>query len=166
MARLSHELDEFLAGMGFELVTLDRGGGRGNRLLSLKIDHRHAGEPGRSAVTVDDCTRVARALREFLEGREEVPRDFRLEVSSPGVERPLVRPRDYERFAGREVRLKGYGPLAEGRKQLEGKLLGYTPADGDEEGAIVALEVAEGRVEVPLSAIAKANLVYDWEEDL
>ena len=162
MSDLARDLDEFLEGMGFEMVSLDRGGGHRSPVVRLKID-RPWGEPGRSEVTVDDCTRVARELRGFLEGRDDVPADYQLEVSSPGVERPLVRPRDYRRFAGHEVRLKGYGPLAGRAKTLQGVLLGFA---GEEDGETVALEVAEDRVEVPLASIASANLVYDWEADL
>jgi ribosome maturation factor RimP len=161
MARLAAEIEEFLSGLGFELVTLDRGGGRRVSHMRLKID-RPWGEPGRSEVTVDDCTRVARELRGWMEGREDVPEALELEVSSPGVERPLVRARDYRRFAGQQARVKGYGPLAGGRKELEGRLLGLA---GPEE-EMVALEVEGERVEVPLSGIASAHLVYDWESEL
>lgn len=161
MSELAGELESFVEGMGFEMVTLDRGGGHRSRVLRMKID-RPWGEPGRSEVTVDDCTRVAREIREWLEGRSEAPEDWVLEVSSPGVERPLVRPRDYRRFAGRKVRMKGYGPLMEGAKRVEGTLLGLA----DEEGDVVAVQVDEERVEVPVAKIASAHLVYDWEADL
>lgn len=165
-SQLIRDLDEFLGGLGFELVTLDRGGGRGRPVLRLKID-RPYGEPGESPVTVGDCGRVSRELRVFLEGRDDVPGDFVLEVSSPGVERPLVRPRDYRRFQGREVRLKGYGSLAGRAKELEGVLVAFRePEDGD---PVVGLRLArdEGEtVQVPLSSIARANLIYDWDEDL
>lgn len=161
MAKLAQEIEEFVSGLGFELVTLDRGGGHRAPTLSLKID-RPYGEPGHSEVTVGDCTRVARELRTWLEESPEAPGDWVLEVSSPGVERPLVRPRDYRRFAGREVALKGYGPLVDGAKRLEGTLLGL--ADEDEES--VALEVEGERLEVPLASVASAKLVYDWEGDL
>lgn len=162
MSDLARDLDEFLEGMGFELVSLDRGGGHRSPVVRLKID-RPWGEPGRSEVSVDDCTRVARELRDLLEEREDVPADYVLEVSSPGVERPLVRPRDYRRFAGHEVRLKGYGPLAGRSKTLEGTLLGFA---GEEREEVVAVRVSDDRVEVPLASIASANLVYDWESDL
>ncbi len=158
---LEREIDERIGRMGFELVSLDRGGGHRKPLLRLRID-RIAGPADGSAVSVDDCARVTRELRDWFEGRDDLPGDYDLEVSSPGVERPLVRPRDYERFAGREVRLKGYGPLSDGRKILEGELEGLT---GGEEPR-VALEVEGQRVTVPLTAIASASLVYRWEEDL
>lgn len=161
MARLTAEIEEFLSGLGFELVTLDRGGGRRVSHMRLKID-RPWGEPGRSEVTVDDCTRVARELRGWMSDREDVPEALQLEVSSPGVERPLVRPRDYSRFAGETVRLKGYGPLVEGRKELEGRLLGLAGPEDEQ----VALEIGGERVEVSLSAVASGHLVYDWESEL
>lgn len=162
MATLDQDIEEFVSGLGFEMVTLDRGGGHRKTLLRLKID-RPYGEPGRSEVTVGDCTRVARELREWLEGRPDAPAECDLEVSSPGVERPLVRPRDFRRFAGEEVRIKGYGPLAGGEKTLEGRLVGLSGADEES----VELEIAgEGTLEVPLSAIASAHLVYDWEAEI
>ena len=164
MAKLDRDIERFLEELGFELVSLDRGGGHRSPVIRIKMD-RPWGEPGRSEVSVEDCTRIARELRDWMEDREDVPADPVLEVSSPGVERPLVRPRDYRRFAGRQVRLKGYGPLAGRSKTLEGELLGM--ADGSEEGdEVVALRVAEERVEVPLASIASAKLVFDWDAAL
>ena len=160
-SRLEREIDERLGRMGFELVSLDRGGGHRKPLLRMRID-RVSGPADGSAVSVEDCVRVTRELREWLEAREDLPGDYDLEVSSPGVERPLVRPRDYERFAGREVRLKGYAPLSDGRKVLEGELEGLT--GGDEPR--VALRMDGDRITVPLESIASASLVYRWEDDL
>lgn len=162
-SELIRDLDVFLEGMGFELVSLDRGGGRRKGMLRLKID-RPDGEPEGSSVTVGDCTRVARELREYLEGRRDVPAELTLEVSSPGVERPLVRARDFRRFVGREVRLKGYGPLAPGRKTLEGVLREYRECE--EGGEPVVVVTVEGEdLEVGLSSIASARLVYRWENE-
>lgn len=92
---------------------------------------------------------------EMLEGRSDVASDFILEVSSPGVERPLVRERDYERFAGLEVRLRGYAPIVGDRKQVDAVLAGFDGAAGN-----VLLDLDGERVAVPLSAVAKANLRY------
>ncbi len=161
MAKLARDMERFLEELGFELVSLDRGGGHRSPVVRVKMD-RPWGEPGRSEVSVEDCTRIARELRDWMEGRDDVPADPVLEVSSPGVERPLVRPRDYRRFAGRRARLKGYGPLAGRSKTLEGELLGLA---GEEEEA-VALRVDGERVQVPIASIASANLVFDWESAL
>lgn len=157
---LHTDLDGLLGRLGFELVTLERGSGRSRPVIRLRID-RPDGEPGRSPVTTGDCASVTRAVEEFMEGRADVPRDYVLEVSSPGVERPLVRLRDYRRFAGREVLLRGYGPLADGDRRVQGRLLGL---DGAEEA--VRMEVSGRRVEIPLESIAKATLVHRWEDEL
>lgn len=156
---LERRIEELLEGLGFELVALERGGGHRRPLLRLRIDRPDA-PPGRSGVTVSDCATVSRAVNGMLEEAPEAPEDYILEVSSPGVERPLVRPGDYRRFAGREATLRGYGPLAGRGRQLTGTLLGLAGEEG------VALEVDGERLEVPFDAIAGAHLVYRWEEDL
>lgn len=156
---LERRIESLVEGLGFELVVLERGGGRRRPLLRLRID-RPGADPRGSPVTVEDCAAVSRRVNEALETDPGAPADYILEVSSPGVERPLVRPRDYRRFAGHEVALRGYAPLAGRERRLTGTLLGLT------EGGAVALEVEGERLEVPLEAIAKAHLVYRWEEDL
>lgn len=156
---LERRIEGVLEELGFELVALERGGGHRRPLLRLRID-RAGSEPGRSGVTVADCAAVSRAVGAMLEETSEAPADYILEVSSPGVERPLVRARDYRRFAGHEATLRGYGPLAGGRRRLTGTVLGLA------DDARVALEVDGERVEVPLEAIARAHLVYRWDEDL
>jgi ribosome maturation factor RimP len=83
-------------------------------------------------------------------------------VSSPGVERPLVRRLDFERFRGRDVAVRGYAPLAGRDRRLEGELLGV--ADGPE-GEVVRLRLADGEeIEVAREAIARAHLVFRWSE--
>jgi ribosome maturation factor RimP len=121
---------------------------------------------GVGGVTLDDCTRVSRALSRVLD-TEEVdalfPAHYRLEVSSPGIERPLVKPRDFERFAGRKARIQTRRPIActsqapaLERKNFSGKLLGLR--DG-----LVALHGDDGKdCDIPVSEIAKAHLVYDF----
>ncbi len=160
---LEHDIDEVLARLGFELVVLERGGGHRTENLRLRIDRRGGTDPDSGGVSVQDCARVSRTLGECLAERADVPRDYDLEVSSPGVERPLVRPRDYDRFAGREVRLKGYGALDDGRKILEGELVGIERDEGDER---ILLRVDGEPVEVPLASVASATLVYRPEDDL
>ena len=155
---LETELDELLSGIGFELVTLERGGGRRRPLLRLRVD-RPDSPPDRSGVTVDDCALVSRAVQAFLEGRGQGEDEWILEVSSPGVERPLAKPRDFERFAGRKVRLRGYGPIAGNSRSVEGVLVG---GRSDERGRdMVIVQVGSERVEVPLSEVARATLVFE-----
>jgi ribosome maturation factor RimP len=160
---LSKAVAAAVEALGYELVALERGGGRRRPLLRVRID-RPGGEPGHSTVGVDDCVTVSRALDEMLAegtaGGTTAASSFILEVSSPGVERPLTKPGDFDRFAGQRVLLRGFAPLRGASRQLEGWLLGRV---GDE-GERVVLEVEDGRVEVSIDAVARAKRVYDWEE--
>ncbi len=146
--------------LGFELVELDQAGHPGRPLLRLRIDRPDA-QPG-LGVTVEDCARVSRELEAVLDGRDDVPSSYILEVSSPGVERPLRKRRDFERFVGHEVALRGHEPLASGSRRLEGVLLGV---EDTEDGDQLRLRLAnQTEVEVPRSAVASAKLIYRWQE--
>lgn len=163
MSGLEQEISRLLADLGFELVTFERAGGSRRPLLRVRIDRVGLGSerPEEAGVTVDDCARVSRELERYLDERAELPERRIVEVSSPGVERPLVKPADYARFAGRQVLIQGFGPLLGRQKRVEGLLLGLV--DGEE---AVEVEVEGERLRVPVAAIARANLVYDWEADL
>lgn len=156
---IERAIEQLLEELGFELVALEKGGGRKRPLLRLRID-RPDSEPGRSSLTAADCAQVSRAVMAMLEEREDALSDFILEVSSPGIERPLVRGRDFERFAGHEVRVRGYGPIVEGRKQVDAVLAGYDEAEEQ-----VLLDFEGERVAVPLSTVAKANLRYRFGDE-
>jgi len=108
---LSARLEPVLSGLGYELVMLERAG-RG--LMRIFID-----KPG--GVTIDDCVKVSNHLTHLFTV-ENIDYD-RLEVSSPGVDRPLTKPQDYERFAGEQVTLKLRVPM-ENRRRLVGQLIG------------------------------------------
>ena len=156
---LARELERRIEELGYELVELERGGSRRRPLLRLRID-RPDSAPGQG-VTLEDCTRVSRALEAYLDGRPDLAESYVLEVSSPGVERPLVRRRDFERFAGREVALKGKEPLAGRARRLEGVLLGVSGQEGEER---LLLRLPDGEeVEVPRSELTGANLVHRWQ---
>ena len=97
-----------------------------------------------------------------LTERAALPERSIVEVSSPGLERPLVKPADYARFAGRQVLIQGFAPLVGRQKRIEGLLLGLVEGSGD----VVEVDVEGERLRVPVTAISRANLVYDWEADL
>jgi ribosome maturation factor RimP len=159
MARsLERELEDFLSGIGFELVAMERGGGRRRPLLRLRVD-RPDGRPGHSTITVDDCAAVSKAVRQFLVDRESGEEEWVLEVSSPGVERPLTRAAHYVRFAGQKVRVRGFGPVAGGSRQVVGRLIGLEGEPGNE---TVVLDVEGERLAIALSEIAKTTLVYEF----
>ncbi len=150
-------IERLLDDMGFELVVLERGGGRRRPLLRLRVG-RLTDPAGRSSLTAGDCSKISRAVMDMLEQRSDAEFDFLLEVSSPGVERPLVRVADYRRFAGEPVRVRGYGPIIGDRKQVDAVLLGLEPDESE-----VLLDVDGERVSVPVTAIARANLRFSFD---
>jgi ribosome maturation factor RimP len=156
---LEAELEKRVAALGYEFVELERAGSKARPILRVRIDVPDSG-PGRG-VSIEDCTRVSRALEPYLDEAPEVSERYVLEVSSPGLERPLVRRRDFERFAGREIVVKGRAGLA-GRKEkrLEGELGGVS---GEGEQERITLRLADGSsVEIPRAEIARAHLVFRW----
>jgi ribosome maturation factor RimP len=156
---LFEELDARVDQLGYELVDLERAGTPKRPILRLRVDRPGSG-PG-AGVTVDDCVRVSRALEAHLDEREDLSERYVLEVSSPGVERPLVRRRDWDRFVGAEVAVRGKSTLAGRSSRLRGTLLGVR--DDGEAGELVALRLADGEeVVVPLAEVKGANLVFEW----
>jgi ribosome maturation factor RimP len=159
-AGLAAEMERRIAEMGYELVELEQVGSRARPILRVYLD-RPDSRPGEPAVSIEDCTRVSRALEPWLDAYDGLSDRYLLEVSSPGVERPLLRPRDWRRFVGEPVAVKGRVPLAGQGKRIQGELLGVDGEDGAER---VRLRLEGGEeVEVPLSDIERGNLVFRWE---
>lgn len=156
---LEREIESGLAELGFELVELERSGSASRPVLRLRID-RVAAPGEETGVSIEDCARVSRVLEARLESRPEAPPTYVLEVSSPGVERPLVRRGDFERFAGREIALQGKHTLAGRAKKLQGELVGIR---GDGRDEVIALQLPDGeQVEIPRAEVTRANLVFRW----
>lgn len=153
-------LERRVGELGYEVVEL-RWGGSGRRpMLKLRID-RPDTVPG-EGVTVDECASVSRALESWLDEHEGLSERYVLEVSSPGVDRPLVRSRDFERFKGEHVAVSGKEALLGKATRLEGELLGLTGEGTDEESVLLRLPSGE-EVSVPRSEIRKAHLVFTWK---
>jgi len=126
----------------------------------LKIDLPDS-EPGHG-VKVDDCVRVSRELEVYLDQLPGLSERYVLEVSSPGLERPLIRPRDFERFAGREIAVRGANILAGRARRLEGELIGLVEEDGRE---AIRLRLNDGEiVDLPREEVTRAHLIYRWDE--
>ncbi len=147
--RVQQLADRAAEGTGIEIVEVQLKGGGKARLLRVYIDKA-------GGVTHGDCELISERFGALLDQEDVIPGDsYTLEVSSPGVERRLVKPRDFERVLGQKVRLVLREPL-EGAKSLEGKVLSVA----DE---TVAIETPSGdTVRAPLSRIAKANVKFDW----
>ena len=147
--KLQGLLETTVEGLGYELVSVELSN-RG-RMLRIFIDKPAAGqqEARASGITVDDCARVSNQLARVLEV-EEVEYD-RLEVSSPGLDRPLKKVADFARFAGEQARLTLRVPV-EGRRNFTGVMRAV--ADGK-----LQLDIEGGTVSVDLANIDKARLV-------
>ncbi|RPI27598.1 MAG: ribosome maturation factor RimP [Acidobacteria bacterium] len=145
--RLIHDAVE---AEGYELVHVEYLPLGAGSILRLYID-----QPG--GVTLDDCQRVSRHVSVLLDVEDIIPHQYVLEVSSPGIERPLFKEVDYTRFAGREVRVTTNGKI-EGRKNFVGLLRGI------KEG-VVELESDGDLYRIPFDRIRKAHLVYRFEDE-
>ena len=154
--KIRREAEDRLLDLGIDLVSMDWAGSPNRPVIRLRIERNPMGDP---PVTLDDCARVSRALESWLDEHDEIPERYVLEVSSPGVERPLTRPQDWERFAGEPVVVEGYGVLAERSSRLEAELLGLDT----EPEPTVRLRLGDGaEVNVLLADIKGAHLLFKW----
>ena len=144
-------ISDHVAALGFELVDLQRAGTRDRPVLKLRVD-RPDSRPGHG-VTTEDCAAVSRSLESLLESRGLVGPRYVLEVSSPGVERPLTRPSHWRRFTGELVRVRSAA--------LEGRPTVTIAGVPDDEHVVVRLEDGSERT-LELAAIREANLAIDW----
>jgi len=133
-----------LEAMGFELVRVRLGSGK---MPVLQI----MAERPDGSMSVDDCAEVSRAVSALLDVEDPIQAAYRLEISSPGIDRPLTRPKDFERWAGFEAKLETHMPV-QGRKRFRGRLGGIR-------NGIVSLAAEEGGMELPFEDIAEARLV-------
>ncbi|MDZ7754090.1 MAG: ribosome maturation factor RimP [Gammaproteobacteria bacterium] len=144
--RLSELVASGVEALGYEFVgvELDTGGGR--RVLRVYIDHP-------DGITLGDCERVSHQVSGVLDVEDPIQGNYLLEVSSPGVERPLFEAEHYERFIGARVRVKLHDPL-HGRRKIKGVIVacGQGMVTLDEDGEVW---------EIPLADISRANLVAE-----
>ncbi len=144
--RQLHELIEpAVMGLGYELLGLELMPGRGGgSLLRVYIDSPEG-------ITLDDCEQVSHQISGVLDVEDPIAGSYTLEVSSPGLDRPLFTPKHFQQHAGRRVRIRMQAPL-EGRRRFKGELRGYR------DGRVVVMEEGEER-SVPYEMIHTARLV-------
>jgi ribosome maturation factor RimP len=142
---------DHIAGLGFELVDLRRVGTLERPILQVRVD-RPDSRPGHG-ITADDCAGISRSLERFLETRAMVGPRYVLEVSSPGIERPLRWPEHWRRFVGRRARVRA--DALGGRRQVE---IVAVP----DEGHVTLRKEDGGELTVPLDEVREATLVVEW----
>ena len=139
-------VEPILESQGLELVDLEYQRESQGWVLRIYLDRE-------GGVSLDDCAGVSHEVGAVLEVKDLIPSAYILEVSSPGLTRPLKKPEDFNKFRNQMVKIKLYEPL-DGRKNFKGTLLGL-------EGDRVRVEVEQQVYELPLQRIAKANLEID-----
>lgn len=144
--RISALVAPSLEAMGYELVRVLLQG-RQNLTLQIMAERRD-----RQPMTVDDCAEISRSLSALLDVEDPIVGVYTLEVSSPGIDRPLTRPQDFERFAGFEAKVETLQP-EEGRKRFRGQMLGLN------DHGQMRLIVESGEIAIALANIKSAKLV-------
>ncbi len=152
IARLTEVIEPEAAALGFELVRVKLSGQGEERTLQVMAE-----DPATGQLVVEQCMALSRRISERIDAIEEAGEElvrgaYNLEVSSPGIDRPLTRAKDYANWAGHEVNVSLNEPAGDHRK-LRGELLGV------EGGKVAVNDRKAGRVEVPLAQIDKAKLV-------
>lgn len=150
IARITEVAERVARPVGLEIVEVDLAGAGRARHLRIVIDKPEG-------VTHGDCEFISDRVGAVLDEEDVIPGEgYQLEVSSPGVERKLVKASDYERFAGKKAKLVLTEPV-EDQKHWEGTLRGL------EDEGLVKIEPSAGRlIRVPLTSIRRANLKFEW----
>ena len=135
---------------GFDLVRVLFSGAEKDNTLQIMVERLDG-----QNMTSDDCEKLSRSVSALLDVEDVIDSRYLLEISSPGIDRPLVKLADYERFKGREAKIETLLPI-DGRKRFKGTLLG---TDGEQ----VVLDFEEKEIKIDFSAITKAKLVLTDE---
>jgi ribosome maturation factor RimP len=144
LRRIEDIVSPTIVGMGFELVRVSMS--RGGATLQIMIEPAD-GRP----MDVEDCATLSRALSAVLDVEDPISNNYTLEVSSPGIDRPLTRPKDYARWSGHLARFETALPI-DGRRRFKGTLLGL-------ENDVVRVKMDDGtEAQLPLSAVTRAKL--------
>lgn len=146
--QITELIESAVEGLGFELVRVTYGGGRKPTLQIMA-------ERPDGTMSVDDCARLSREVSLILDVEDPLPGEYLLEVSSPGVDRPLTRPKDFERWVGFETKVELANQI-DGRRRFKGRMTAYN-------GSEVVMETEEGQVVLPFGDIAKAKLILTDE---
>ena len=149
VARIWELATQIADGEAMEVVDVElrREGSRAGRVLRLYLDKE--GGPN-----VDDLGRVSRQLSELLDAHDIVEGSYTLEVSSPGINRPLKKPEHFQRFIGKRVRIRT-GDMIDGRRSFLGILREVS-------GDTITIEVEGKSYHIPFSGIEKSNYEHDW----
>lgn len=140
--------------MGFDLVEIEHFPNPKHGVLRLYIDRPEGSEGEVKGVVIEDCSAVSRQISALIDVEDPINGQFNLEVSSPGLDRPLRRLQDFKRFTGSLVKLKTVMPM-DGQRNFKGRLL-----EASEESVVIETDSEE--ISLPMSAIEKARIVPEY----
>ena len=146
-ARLTQLLEPLVEDLGYEFVGLEHSSNPKNPVVVIYIDHA-------DGIAIEDCEKVSREVAALLDVEDPIPGNYNLEVSSPGLDRPLFTLEHYARFSGELAQVSVYAPV-DGRRKFKGVILGTG------EGS-VKLDQDGTEVELDMSNIVKGRLVPDY----
>jgi ribosome maturation factor RimP len=146
--RVSAIADPILSNEGMELVEIEYRRESKGWVIRLYIDKE-------GGVTLDDCTRISQEVGRSLDVEDFISTPYTLEVSSPGLARPLKKEKDFMKYRNHMIKVKTIDPI-ENRRQFKGKLLGITENR-------IEIVMDGGVFQILLSNVAKANLEIDWD---
>ncbi|MGQ0640707.1 MAG: ribosome maturation factor RimP [Gemmatimonadaceae bacterium] len=147
--------------LGYDLVDFRRGGTRTRPLLDIRIDRRDG-----ERVSLDDCVLVSRSLEQHLDNVDLAGLDYMLEVSSPGLERPLRTVSDWRRYIGRRVHVAAFRRTDDGAVARESRELDLVDVEGDDANAVTVGRDTKGNLHrIRYSDVIEARLVFVWNRD-
>ncbi len=142
-------LEPAIKAMGFELVACELSQHRHGGVLRVFVD-------GQNGITLDDCAAISRQISVVLDVEDPIAGRYNLEVSSPGLDRPLTRLEHYMRYIGRRAKLRFRIPR-DGQRNFAGIIVAV-------KDSVILLELEKSKLEVPFSDIEKANLIADFNQ--
>jgi len=149
--KLESLVEPVVTGQGYELVDVEFKNELGAWILRVYID-----KPGsEERVGLDDCASVSRELSAVLDVDDTIEGHYSLEVSSPGLNRPLKKESDFARFVGKKAKIRTRHPVGDSRRNFSGTLVAVA-------GGKVKIDVGDQVCEVPVDDVEKANLVYEF----
>ncbi|MBE2191654.1 MAG: ribosome maturation factor RimP [Alphaproteobacteria bacterium] len=149
--KITNFLEPVIADLGYDLVSIKVIGSQ--KLQTLQI---MAEDPQTQTLDLDGCTKISRAVSTILDVEDPFSSPYQLEISSPGIDRPLVRPKDFEANIGFEANIETENPSETGQKKYRGKILSF-------ENETVTLSTDTGEVQIELAEINKAKLILTDE---
>src|SRR5688572_30618836 len=149
--RVRQLIEQVVEGQGYEVVDVEFKGSGKNSVIRIFIDHA-------SGISHRDCELISEQVGTVLDVEDLIPLSYTLEVSSPGLDRKLVKESDYTRFEGKLAKIQTRIPLQH-QKVFRGRLRGF------QDGKIILELSTGGLFEIPLDVVRESRLEFDWQEE-